>query len=298
MTNSIKNHTVEKFGSLSNFEILQIQKLFLTVWPRSTFYSFEYLDWLYRLNPTGKAETLNIWDGKRIVAHYATIPIISDIFGKKEKGLLSLNSVVHPDFQGRGYFRTLAAKTYEEAKLRNASFVIGVANARSTLLFQRQLKFQKVCPLSVKLGLGSINRKKENFESACFSMRWEESNLKWRLKRPGAKYRVTSNSNGTWLWGYTNTYRIWAEIGWFSNDELQFKRSFSQLKPLPIITLNPVKLWIGLDQNCIWNHYNYIDLPDRYKPSPLNLIFKDLTNLGRLLTPETVRLSLLDFDAY
>ena len=289
---------IEKFGSLSDFELLQIQILLLKVWPKSTFYTLEYLDWLYRLNPAGKAETFNIWHGNCIVAHYASIPIVSDVFGKKENGLLSLNSVAHPDFQGRGYFKTLAARTYEEAKLRNARFVIGVANASSTLLFQRQLKFQNVCPLSVKLGLGRINRITEKYEPASFLMRWDESNLNWRLKRPGAKYKVTSNSNGTWLWGYTNTYRIWAEMGWFSNDELKLKKSFSQLKNLPIITPNPVKLWIGLDQHCVWDRYLYFDLPDRYKPSPLNLIFKDLTNSGRLLTPETVCISLLDFDSY
>jgi hypothetical protein len=67
---------------------------------------------------------------------------------------------------------------------------------------------------------------------------------------------------------------------------------------MPMITPNPVKLWIGLDHRCEWPGYWYCDLPDRFKPSPLNLVFKDLTNSKRLLVPETAQISLLDFDAY
>jgi len=290
--------TIEKFGSLSDYELLRVKELLLAVWPKATFYTFEYLDWLYRLNPTGKAETFNIWEGDSIVAHYAAIPIVANLFGHEERGLLSLNSVVHPNYQGRGYFKSLALSTYEEAKLRNAGFVIGVANASSTLLCQRQLKFQKVSPLTVKLGLGHVKRKTEPNALPCIQVKWEEASLNWRLKRPGAKYRVTANSSDTWLWGGTGTYGIYAEMGWFPKEAEPFKSPLSQVNAMPTITPNPIKLWIGLDQRCEWPGYWYCDLPERFKPSPLNFLFKDLTNSKRLLVPETAQISLLDFDAY
>lgn len=291
--------TIEKIGSLSDHELLRVKELLLTVWPKAIFYSLEYLDWLYRLNPAGKAETINVWAGDSIVAHYAAIPIVANLFGYEERGLLSLNSVVHPDYQGRGYFKSLALKTYEEAKLRNASFVFGVANAKSTLLCQRQLKFQKVSPLTVKLGLGHVKRKtNEPNALPCFQVKWGEASLAWRLKRPGAEYRVISNSSGTWLWGGTGTYGIYAEMGWFPTEEGPLISALSQVDAMPRITLNPVKLWIGLDQHCEWSSNWYYDLPERLKPSPLNFLFKDLTNFKRLLVPETAQISLLDFDAY
>ena len=290
--------TIEKFGSLSDHELLRVKELLLTVWPKAIFYTFEYLDWLYRLNPAGKAETFNIWEGDSIVAHYAAIPIVANLFSNEERGLLSLNSVVHPNYQGRGYFKSLALSTYEEAKLRNASFVIGVANASSTLLCQRQLKFQKVSPLTVKLGLGHVKRKTEPNALPCFQLNWEEASLNWRLKRPEAKYRATSNSMGTWLWRNTGTYGIYAEMGWFPNEARQLISTLYQVDAMPTLTPNPVKLWIGLDQRCEWPGYWYRDLPERFKPSPLTFLFKDLTNFKRLLVPETVQISLLDFDAY
>ena len=289
---------IEKIGSLSDHELLRVKELMLTVWPKAAFYTFEYLDWLYRLNPTGKAETYNVWAGDTIVAHYAAIPIVANLFGHEERGLLSLNTVVHPNYQGKGYFKSLALSTYEEAKLRNAGFVFGIGNAQSTLLGQRLLKFQKVSPLTVKLGLGNVKRKTEPGTSPCFQVKWEEASLAWRLNRPDAKYRVTSNSNGTWLWRNTGTYGIYAEMGWFSTEARQLISAISQVDAMPTITPNPVKLWIGLDQRCEWAGYSYYDLPDRFKPSPLNLVFKDLTNLKRVLVPETARISLLDFDAY
>jgi hypothetical protein len=290
--------TVEKVGSLSDHELLRVKELMLTVWPKASFYTFEYLDWLYRLNPVGKAETFNVWKGDSIVGHYAAIPIIANLFGNEERGLLSLNTVVHPDFQGRGYFKSLALRTYEEAKLRNAGFVIGVGNAISTVLGQRLLKFQKVAPLTVKLGLGHVERQTEPSALPCFQVKWEEASLDWRLKRPGANYRATSNSNGTWLWRSTGTYGIYAEMGWFPTEAQQLKGVLSQVDSMPMITPNPVKLWIGMDHRCEWPGYWYCDLPERLKPSPLNLVFKDLTNSKRLLVPETAQISLLDFDAY
>ncbi len=290
--------TIEKIGSLSDHELLRVSQLMLTVWPKATFFTPEYLNWLYRLNPTGKAETFNVWKGDSIVGHYAAIPVVANLFGDEERGLLSLNSVVHPNYQGRGYFKSLALSTYEEAKSRNASFVVGVANANSTLLGQRQLKFQKVSPLTVKLGLGPVKRKTEASALPCFQVKWEAASLDWRLKRPGAKYRVTSNSSGTWFWRDTGTYGIYAEMGWFPTEARQLVNTLSQVDAMPTITPNPVKLWIGLNQRCEWPSHWYYDLPERFKPSPLNLVFKDLTNFKRLLVPETAQISLLDFDAY
>ena len=37
---------------------------------------------------------------------------------------------------------------------------------------------------------------------------------------------------------------------------------------------------------------------ERYKPSPLNFVFKDLTNKNKLIVSETTRISLLDFETY
>jgi hypothetical protein len=45
-----------------------------------------------------------------------------------------------------------------------------------------------------------------------------------------------------------------------------------------------------------WRGKPWINIPMRFRPSPLNLIFKDLTGQGRTLDPGTVRFQALDFD--
>ena len=110
-----------------------------------------------------------LWDQDKIVGHYAAIPIVSNILSETRKGLLSLNTAIHEDYRGKNYFTSLAKNTYEEAKKSGVTFVVGVANAISTLLFQKYLKFKKIGPLDVKIGLGLPRRKYKDLNFDCIN---------------------------------------------------------------------------------------------------------------------------------
>ena len=56
------------------------------------------------------------------------------------------------------------------------------------------------------------------------------------------------------------------------------------------------KIWIGLDPAMRWGGAAYLNIPLRFRPSPLNLIFKDLTGQGRVLDPARMRFDAMDFD--
>lgn len=277
-------------GSLSDDEIEKTVSLLRLVWPKGKF-TFDYLHWLYRENPVGFAEVYNVCDNGQIIAHYAAIPIIAKIFGGYEKGLFSLNTAVHPLYRGKGYFKLLASRTFEDAHAHGANFVIGVANANSTLLFQKQLRFQFVSPLTVKIGLGGVKRSLTQVEQPDYVRSWDEPTLLWRLKRPGAKYKSLERCGSISILGYAGRYGIWATM----LESCSGQGIVSQSK---FFQWNPLTLWIGLDANCDWAGSSYVNLPDRFKPSPLNLVFKDLSGLERTLSPNKVLLSLLDFDAY
>jgi len=277
-------------GTLSDRELDEAVALLKAVWPKAGF-TFDYLDWLYRGNPVGPAETENAWDNGRIVGHYAAIPINATLFDKTEKGVFSLNTATHPSYRGKGFFKALASKTFENARASGATFVIGVANANSTLLFRRQLRFQLVTPLTVKLGLGAVRRIQKRPRHTDYTRVWDDPTLQWRLKRPNTKYVEVSRGTSTIILGDTDRYGIWTVML-----DAEFARG--TLAPKTGFRWNPFTLWIGLDPECDWTQSHYIDLPDFLKPSPLNLIFKDLSGLDRTLDPSKVTLSLLDFDAY
>ncbi|MBI5815635.1 MAG: GNAT family N-acetyltransferase [Nitrospinae bacterium] len=289
---SMGQETVEYVkGSLTDEEIGKTVSLLKVVWPDAGF-TREYINWLYRENPSGRAEIFNAWDKGEIVAHYAAIPVKARLFGELEKGLLSLNIAVSPAHRARGYFKALGSRTFESACERGFGFAAGVANANSTLLFRRQLRFQLVCPLDVKIGAGPIARSPgRGGEERDYIQSWDGQTLSWRLRRPGAKYRCIKRVGSMSVFAHTGKYGIWAVM----ND----------IDPAGVappeaghLRWNPLNVWIGLNPEYDWAKSAYINLPERFKPSPLNLIFRDLTGRGRVLDPQKTVFSLLDFDAY
>ena len=64
--------------------------------------------------------------------------------------------------------------------------------------------------------------------------------------------------------------------------------------PIPALGL---QTWIGIDRNVRFRGV-FIDLPKRFRPSPLNCIFKDLGGGHPVFTHDDVHIELIDFDAY
>jgi hypothetical protein len=177
------------------------------------------------------------------------------------------------------------------------TFVIGVANAFSTLLFQRHLKFKKIAPLDVKIGLGSPLRKSIEFQFDYSPIK-DDAWIKWRLKNPQKKYFFGESSGGLSIFTNTFKYSIFAEMMWIPKIQLdQFffvKENLNSIQHLR----NPFNLWIGLDSRFHFPIYRYFDVPNKFKPSPLNLIFLDFLSGDLDLNKEKIEFSLLDFDAY
>jgi hypothetical protein len=57
-------------------------------------------------------------------------------------------------------------------------------------------------------------------------------------------------------------------------------------------------VWVGLDPGVDWRRSLHVALPNALRPSPLNLIFLDLSGEGRELDPGRVRWRALDFDDF
>jgi len=58
-------------------------------------------------------------------------------------------------------------------------------------------------------------------------------------------------------------------------------------------------LFLGLDPRMPLGRLGFISLPDRFRPSPLNLIYRPLSaRAPRSLDPRATAISFLDFDPY
>lgn len=246
-------------------------------------FSQEYLEWQYLQNPNGKVVSFNAFaeDGT-LAAHYAAIPIQMILNGKKEMGLLSLNTATHPNHQGHRLFTTLADKTYQFAKEHEYKFVIGVANANSTHGFLKYLGFYLVAPLEFKIGVGDIFKGElpENINRIFYS----QEVLGWRLKCPEYQYSMLGNtihSSRKEPLFHTSVAKIPNDI---DISALRLKKTFDIFN-----------IYIGLGADT--RNGLYFNLPKFIKRSPFNLIFKDLTD-GTLpkITKDNIFFQLLDYD--
>ncbi|OHB35211.1 MAG: hypothetical protein A2882_14675 [Phenylobacterium sp. RIFCSPHIGHO2_01_FULL_70_10] len=249
-------------------------------------FTADAIAWRYRDNPAGQVVGADAWAGETLAAHYVTCPMRTHVEGQRLKGLLSLNTATHPDFQGRGLFTRLAQATYEDGAARGYDFVIGVANAQSTPGFLRKLAFQHVAPLEA----GVLTHMPRAFAPAKvrFAGVWDAENLAWRLLNPAADYRASLSGELTAIWADTHLPGV---------------RCVAFLEGQPPETLHArplgLSLFLGLDPRLNLGGLGLIRLPDRFRPSPLNLIYRPLSDRAPpRLDPAAVALNFLDFDPY
>jgi GNAT superfamily N-acetyltransferase len=268
-------------------ELPLMAALLQTTFPSSDHFTVDVLRWQYKGNPEGAAVGFNAWSGTELAGHYVTLPMTAQVNGIMEKGLLSLNTATHPAHQGKGLFTKLAKATYEAAANAGYGFVVGVANANSTHGFTKKLGFELVSPLRAMIGMGALPAQNSAVH-VQFAHEWNAQRLAWRLSHPAFTYSV-QKVRGTML-VLSQRKQFGARYVLGVRDQLPegpwMHRSGMALR----------KVWIGLDPAMDWRVKAYLNIPMRFRPSPLNLIFKDLTGQGRKLDAARVRFDALDFD--
>ena len=269
-------------SGIDQTKIKEYASLLSSVFEKSNKYTETFLHWQYAENPMGTVVGFDAYYQGLLIGHYVTLPVIYTIKGKLTKGLLSLNTATHKDHQGKGLFTTLARKTYELGKNLGYEFVIGVANQNSTYGFLKKLDFYLIAPLDVKIGIGQVQP--DPATEYTVKPFWNGPALQWRMKCPGTQYYFNHNH----LYSKTDKPFIFAQLS-------SARKELSKL--IAVKNTVPLKIWIGLSNNLQIKGL-FFDLPDRLKPSPLNLIFKDLSGHLDPVQKNNIYLELLDFDAY
>lgn len=268
----------------SSEKIKQYATLLSSVFTDTNKFTVDFLNWQYAQNPMGKVVGYDAYFENELAGHYVTIPVLYTLNGEQKKGLLSLNTATHPKHQGKGLFTQLATKTYEMASNMGYEFVIGVANQNSTHGFLKKLGFYLIAPLDVKIGMGKINLENNHSKYKWKSL-WNKESMSWRLSNPAITY-FKQNKILLAHTGKMGIHAVMAQSKLIAENNSPKTKSFA-----------PFKTWIGIaDQKNLGMFY--FTLPNKLKPSPLNLIFKDLKGNLPFLKKEDVCFDLLDFDAY
>lgn len=104
--------------------------------------SLDYWKWRYVENPFGNSIIKLILDKEKLIGHYAVTPIDVQAQGKLHKAAFSMNTMTHPDYEGKGIFTYLAQETYKDAKQSGFTFVYGFPNRNSYYGFTRKLDWR------------------------------------------------------------------------------------------------------------------------------------------------------------
>lgn len=270
--------TIKKNNFDTDLELEQLVALQNEVYKErgKTFKKESFRHW-YVENPCGRAISFNAFDGDKMVAHYVCIAKQMLIDGRVANGILSMATVTHPDYRGRGLFKTLAKMTYDCARDNGYEFVIGVANANSFPGFMKYFPFQFVGQLDFKVGYGNHIKTNNN---KLYSGYWTDETIKWRCRK------TYKQSSDTIIGGHGRYSRTL--VGYF--DEQMISKANL---PKAGVSIKP-SLYIGLGGT---PKGVFMDMPKFIERSPFNLIFMDLTN-GKLpkMTKDNVLFQLFDFD--
>jgi GNAT superfamily N-acetyltransferase len=268
--------------------IAEYAALFHRCFPAATHFTADYLRWLYAENPDGEVLGFDAWDGNMLAAHYVCIPARARIDGESCRVLLSLNTATAPDYQGQGLFTRLASLTCERAAAEGFRAVYGVANANSTPGFVRKLGFTLVGPLEACVGVGPLVR--GDWAPALagleFCREWSAAALAWRLRNPAAPVAASARANGTAF----HVRARWPLLSGYAELPLQ---GASQGGGASLLRVFVGCLPQGLRRSPAW-----LPIPGFLKPSPLNLIYRDLQAPGFAPAAGRVLLGFPDFDAF
>lgn len=278
------------------------------VFPGSRVGGDAYLRWLYSDNPAGPVVETNLDDDVGRGGHYAVVPVPLSIAGESVPAALSLNTAVHERARGGGVFTRLAEDTYTLAAERGCKAIIGVANANSTPGFLKRLGFSLLGPLPVQVvaplpgpsrlirtGLPDDARLSAMLANSGSAPVWTPERLRWRLASPGARYAV--HDGGDWLAVTTadreRAANVAVILAVLSQRKLGTAESAALVRRACRVHRAPVALHAGFNDHLA---LPALPLPDRFRPSPLNLIFRWLDR--ETPAPAFTRFEFLDFDAY
>lgn len=187
--------------------------------------SLAFWTWRFQNNPTAGPMIDLAWDGDTLAAHYAVSPVTVSVAGQACLTALSMTTMTHPAYRGRGLFTLLANSLYAKMARQGYLMVWGFPNDLSHRGFVRDLAWQDIYEIPLfRLDLSTLRYaptvsehivRLENFDER-FDTLWEMAQpdcevlvkrgcnyLRWRFSlHPHNTYHILGYAQGEQLLGY------------------------------------------------------------------------------------------------
>lgn len=127
-------------------DIGKILELFQLVFKKEM--PFAYWKWRFLNNPVAQPMIWLMWENDVLIGHYAVSPLQLRIDNNVNLAALSMTTMTHPSYEGRGIFTKLANKLYEEEfNQSNLEIVYGFPNRYSHRGFINQLHWEDIAEI-------------------------------------------------------------------------------------------------------------------------------------------------------
>ena len=251
--------------------------------------NIDYLNWLYLMNPMGNYIGVDVFDNDKLVGQLGGIPINFKFFNKHIKTLILLNTCIDYNYRGGRLFYNLAKSLEKNLIDENYELIIGIGNKIATPAWIRSIELRHLCQLQSYLGWYDYsNIEYSNYQYKIFTD-WNEELIKWRCSNPINKTNLLNFSNSQYIVSNTSLPFVKVFTPLLFNN---LKNQYSERQNDKI----SLKLFIGLS-NEIKKSFLFREIPNYFKPSPLNFLYKFLKKDYHIDQNE-IFFSFLDFDAY
>lgn len=140
---------------------IQILALFKLAFKKEM--SMEFWNWRYKQNPYDSDLKIKLmWDGDLLVGHYAVSPLYLKINNQICHAAISMTTMTHPNYMGKGIFKTLATELYNDLEINSDYRLIwGFPNTNSHYAFIKNLNWLDINSIPM-LTLSDSNFEKFN----------------------------------------------------------------------------------------------------------------------------------------
>jgi hypothetical protein len=305
-------------------DLADTARLLFDVFRAPQFRDARYLDWYYRQNPLGPAIETDYVDDDGRLGHMAGIPHVYHSRAGEHPTMFPLNIAVHERGRGKGVMAKMTAACYAETERRwGCALLTGMPNANSTDYYVTKGGYRLVMKMPVRIcppvwphvervatrAVGPEYLASRDFEALFDTLDLEPQDgwcekytlamLRWRLSRPDSDYRIHVGGEVVVV---TSTDRRRSVP--FTIVLKTFRRRGAEGAPVAngVIAAacrhrrTPLAVYAGFSAQA---RVHGVALPERLKPSPLNLVVScrplGFLDLDRF---EYASYEFLEFDAY
>ena len=138
----------------------------------------DYLRWQYLENPAGDAIVVVARSNSgELAGQYVVIPIWVRLGTGRVMGSVSLNTLTHPDYRGRGLFTRMAKEVYAICERDKISLTVGFPNKNSYPGFVRKLQFRHIGNANVLFQVLAPMKLLRKMPSVAGSPKYSPSNI-------------------------------------------------------------------------------------------------------------------------